>query len=273
MLMRLREHRVFKPWGRKDIPEQFGGATDEPLGEIWFQRENGEADSLLIKYLFTSERLSIQVHPDDVAARADGHVRGKDEAWVVLDAEPGSSIGIDLKESASASELRVAALDGSIVEMLDWRPVRRGDAYYSPAGTLHSIGGGLTLLEVQQNCDVTYRLYDFGRPRELHLDQGIAAARTDGGVEKSVERPICEGRSIIAQGPKFTLERCGSGLRPYASETEPLWLMPMRDHVSVDGIALPAASVWYADQPIDVSIDSAGELLIAYEGSSVRSSS
>ncbi len=91
MLLRLCEHRVLKPWGRTDIPEQFGGATDEPLGEIWFQREDGQGDVLLVKYLFTSERLSIQVHPDDAAAQAAGHARGKDEAWVVLDADPGAS--------------------------------------------------------------------------------------------------------------------------------------------------------------------------------------
>jgi len=182
--MRLRERRVFKPWGRTDIPEQFGGATSEPLGEIWFQREDGGADPLLIKYLFTSERLSVQVHPDDAAARDAGYARGKDEAWFVLDAEPGASIGIGLKKPVSSPDLQAAALDGSIAEMLDWRKVERGDAYYSPAGTLHSIGGGLTLLEVQQNCEVTYRLYDFGRPRELHLDEGIAAARTEATIAK-----------------------------------------------------------------------------------------
>lgn len=271
MLKRLREHRVTKPWGRTDIPKQFGGPTDEPLGEIWFQRESGAADPLLIKYLFTSERLSIQVHPDDAAAQAAGHARGKDEAWVVLDAEPGSSIGVDLKGPASAAELRAAALDGSIVEMLDWRPVQRGDAFYSPAGTLHSIGGGLVLLEVQQHCDITYRLYDFGRPRELHLDEGIAAARPVAGIGKS-ERQISDGRSIVAQGPKFTLERCSSGLRLNASEAEPLWLIPTRDHASVNGTDLAAASVWFADEPVGVSIKGAGELLVAYEGSSLRSS-
>src|ERR1044072_4314225 len=208
MLMRLRERRVFKPWGRTDIPEQFGGATSEPLGEIWFQREDGAADPLLIKYLFTSERLSVQVHPDDAAAHAAGHPRGKDEAWIILDADPGASIGIGLKEPLSAAQLRKAALDGWIAEALDWRPVQRGDAFYSPAGTLHSIGGGLALLEVQQNCDVTYRLYDFGRPRELHLDEGIASARTDIDVGNSIERSLGDGRSIVASGPRFTLERC-----------------------------------------------------------------
>lgn len=269
MLLRLCEHRVLKPWGRTDIPEQFGGATDEPLGEIWFQREDGQGDVLLVKYLFTSERLSIQVHPDDAAAQAAGHARGKDEAWVVLDADPGASLGIGLKDAVSPSELRAAALDGSIVEMLDWRPVRPGDAYYSPAGTLHSIGGGLILLEVQQHCDVTFRLYDFGRPRELHLDEGVAAARADSAIGKSVQRSIGDGRSIVAQGPKFTLERCRSDIRFDANEAEPLWLIPVSGQVLVDGTALAAASVWFANEPVGLKIDG-GEVLIAYEGSSLR---
>ena len=268
MLMRLRERRVFKPWGRTDTPERFGGETSEPLGEIWFQREDGQADPLLIKYLFTSARLSVQVHPDDAAAREAGHARGKDEAWFVLDADPGASIGIGLKEPVTSEELRAAALGGSIAEMLDWRAVAPGDAYYSPAGTLHSIGGGLTLLEVQQNCDVTYRLYDFGRPRELHLAEGVAAARTDATIGKSIEKNLGNGRSIIAQGPKFTVERCrAAAIRLRASETEPLWLIPQDAPVTANGTPLEGASVWIADEPVDVEMKG-GELLIAYEGTS-----
>lgn len=275
MLMRLRERRVFKPWGRTDIPEQFGGASGERLGEIWFQREDrGTDDPLLVKYLFTSERLSVQVHPDDAAARHAGHPRGKDEAWVVLDAEPGASIGIGLSRPVSPEELRAAALDGSVVDLLDWRQVEEGDAFYSPAGTIHSIGAGLTLLEVQQDCDVTYRLYDFGRPRELHLDEGVTAARTDSAVGRSVERTVGEGRSIAAQGPKFILERWRSSVGCLdASEAAPMWLITVRGTVYANRTALPAASVWIADEPIELEIDDGGELLVAYEGSAVRAGS
>jgi mannose-6-phosphate isomerase len=275
MLMRLRERRVLKPWGRTDIPEQFGGASDERLGEIWFQREDGGTDDpLLVKYLFTSERLSVQVHPDDAAARQAGHPRGKDEAWVVLDAEPGASIGIGLNRSVSPEELRAAALDGSVACLLEWRQVEKGDVFYSPAGTIHSIGAGLTLLEVQQNCDITYRLYDFGRSRELHLDEGVTAARTDSDVGRSVERPLADGRSIIVQGPKFILERWRSrsaGLE--ASEAARSWLIPTRSMVRANGAELPASSVWIADEPIELAIEDGGELLVAYEGSAVRAGS
>ena len=275
MLMRLRERRVLKPWGRTDIPEHFGGASDERLGEIWFQREDGGTDDpLLVKYLFTSEQLSVQVHPDDAAARQAGHPRGKDEAWVVLDAEPGASIGMGLNRPASPEELRAAALDGSVVGMLDWRQVEKGDAFYSPAGTIHSIGGGLILLEVQQNCDVTYRLYDFGRPRELHLDEGVTAARTESAVGRSVERAVGDGRSIAAQGPKFILERWRSSAgRLDASEVGPMWLIPVRGTVYANRTALAAASVWIADEPIELEVEDGGELLVAYEGSAVRAGS
>ena len=258
--MRLRERRVLKPWGRTDIPEHFGGASDERLGEIWFQREDGGTDDpLLVKYLFTSEQLSVQVHPDDAAARQAGHPRGKDEAWVVLDAEPGASIGMGLNRPASPEELRAAALDGSVVGMLDWRQVEKGDAFYSPAGTIHSIGAGLTLLEVQQNCDVTYRLYDFDRPRELHLDDGVTAARTDSAVGRAVERTVGDGRSIAG--------------RLDASEVGPMWLIPVRGTVYANRTALAAASVWIADEPIELEVEDGGELLVAYEGSAVRAGS
>ena len=275
MLMRLRERRVLKPWGRTDIPEHFGGASDERLGEIWFQREDGGTDDpLLVKYLFTSEQLSVQVHPDDAAARQAGHPRGKDEAWVVLDAEPGASIGIGLNRSVSPEELRAAALDGSVACLLEWRQVEKGDVFYSPAGTIHSIGAGLTLLEVQQNCDVTYRLYDFGRPRELHLDEGVTAARTESAVGRFVERTVGDGRSIASQGPKFILERWRSSVGRFdASDVGPMWLIPVRGTVYANRTALAAASVWIADEPIELEVEDGGELLVAYEGSAVRAGS
>src|SRR5262249_13298778 len=152
------------------------------------------------KFLFTSERLSIQVHPDDPAARAAGHPRGKDEAWLVLGADAGATIGLGLTHAVSREALRAAALDGSVEGLIDWRPVQTGDCFYSPAGTIHALGAGLTVLEIQQNLDLTYRLYDYGRPRELHLDEALAVADLSPGRGAGAEEPIDRGRDRIAAG-------------------------------------------------------------------------
>jgi len=272
MLVKLSQHRVSKPWGRTDVPESFSQhRDDEPLGEIWFQRPDGTSDALLVKYLFTSERLSIQVHPDDQAARKAGMLRGKDEAWLVLAAEPEAEIGIGLNRAMSLDALQQAALDGTIVDAVDWRRVAKGDAFYSPAGTIHAIGAGLTLLEVQQNADVTYRLYDYGRRRELHLEEGIRASKTGLEIPKAVERKIDEVRSVIVDGPKFTVERLTAGERSLpADEVAPLWLIPVRGSVLADGELLRQPGVWIVDSPVSLTIGDDSELLVAYEGQIIR---
>lgn len=274
MLVKLQQHRVSKPWGRRDVPAAFGPAGDgEALGEVWFQRQ-GSDDALLVKYLFTSERLSIQVHPDDAAASKAGLVRGKDEAWIVLDAEPDAEIGIGTTRAVSADELRTAAQDGAIVDLIDWRSAAPGDAYYSPAGTIHAIGPGLTLLEVQQNADVTYRLYDYGRPRELHLDEGVAAAKSELDIQKTDEHRIDEIRSIAVGGGKFLVERWREGSASISiSESAPAWLIPLNGSVSADGEILEAPGVWIAESPVLIEVGPGGEILVAYEGAEIRQSS
>ena len=162
--MKLERRFVEKPWGRTDLPAVFDAPGGKTIGEVWFT--NGDDLPLLAKYIFTSERLSIQVHPPE-----------KTECWLILDAEPEAKVGLGLNRSVPPEGLRAAAIDGSIEELLDWRPVRAGDFFLVPPGTVHAIGGGLSLLEFQQNCDVTYRLYDYGRPRELHLDEAVAVAK------------------------------------------------------------------------------------------------
>ncbi|MGC6400721.1 class I mannose-6-phosphate isomerase [Sphingomonas sp. FW199] len=212
---RLTTHRVEKPWGRHTLWPGFAdpAADGDPVGEIWFQTPDGDQPDLLIKYLFTSEKLSVQVHPNDVQAQARGHARGKDEAWIILAAEPDSTIALGTLAPMTSDELRTASLDGSIEHLLDWKPVKAGDYFYSEAGTVHAIGAGITLVEVQQNVDLTYRLYDYGRPRELHLDDGVAV---------SVPRPfeplpapgrVAPDRELLAEGPKFVLERWPGGTR------------------------------------------------------------
>ena len=121
--------RVEKPWGRRDLWPGFANVAEEaaPVGEIWFDTASDANPELLVKYLFTSERLSIQVHPDDAAARAAGYARGKEEAWLVLAVEPGSTVALGTRSVMTRKALAAGARDGSIVDMLDWKPVFAGD--------------------------------------------------------------------------------------------------------------------------------------------------
>ena len=130
---------------------------------------------MLVKYIFTSENLSVQVHPSDTQTQAAGLGRqGKEECWLIIAAEPGGRrSGVGFHHDLGKAALRAAALDGSIEQLLHWYPVAPGDFFMIPANTVHAIGAGVSLIEVQQNSDITYRLYDYGRPRELHLDQAI----------------------------------------------------------------------------------------------------
>ncbi len=163
--------------------------SDKKIGEVWFQADL----PLLVKFVFTSARLSVQVHPNDAFAAANEDSRGKTEMWYVMRAEPGARLAIGFRESISKERLRESALSGEIDGLLNWIEVQAGDAFFIPAGTVHAIGGGLALCEVQQHSDITYRLYDYGRPRELHLDKAVEVAFTDASSPKSVMLPIdCE---------------------------------------------------------------------------------
>lgn len=265
---RLTMHRVEKPWGRCALWGDFAnpGAGEGPVGEIWFQDDEDPEAELLVKYLFTSERLSIQVHPDDAAARAAGHPRGKDEAWVVLDAAPESAIAIGTRSSVDHARLRAAAEDGSIETLMDWRPVRSGDVFYSPAGTVHAIGAGITLVEVQQNVDLTYRLYDYGRPRELHLDDGIAVSDARPFEPNFAPEHAGPGRTILCEGPKFVLERWTLDFANAITLPEgvPGWFIPLAGAGTVDGALWAAGEVWRIDGRTVLDPSPTSEALLAY---------
>lgn len=264
---------VRKPWGRRDLPAAFAamGGGDEPVGEIWFEAPGrpGEAE-LLVKYLFTSDRLSVQVHPDDAAARERGFARGKDEAWVVLDAAADATIAIGPRAPTDRAALRAAALDGGIVDLLDWKRVRAGDSFYTPAGTVHAIGAGLTLVEVQQNVDLTYRLYDYGSDRPLHLDDGIAVSRTDPYAPPSAPRDLVSGRVVLADGPAFVLERwTGPLATPLDAGGRRLWLVPLAGDNRIDGQPLSPGSAWLVEGGAALTLAADADLLVAYVGAGV----
>ncbi len=258
--------RVDKPWGRETLWPGFDNPSGAKVGEIWFEAPAGSSPDLMVKYLFTSEKLSIQVHEDDDTAHAAGRARGKDEAWVILAADPGSTIALGTHDVVDRDILRASALDGSIEMLVDWKPVHAGDVIYSAARTVHAIGAGLTLIEVQQNVDLTYRLYDYGRPRDLHLEAGIAVSDAVPFVAPLSPGDIGGGRSILCEGGKFVLERwTWDGARPIAlPDGVPGWLIPVSGCGTVDGAIFAAGECWMVDGGVTLSIDMGSDVLFAY---------
>jgi mannose-6-phosphate isomerase len=237
------------------------------VGEIWFEAPDGAPDDLLVKYLFTAEKLSVQVHPDDHAAQQAGKRRGKEECWLILDADPGARIGLGLTHSIDREALRAEAEDGSIEDLLDWKPVKPGDLFYLPAGTIHAIGAGVSLLEVQQNVDLTYRLYDYGRPRDLHLDEAIAVAAPGPWQAPDAAGEIAPGRAVLANGRKFVLERWHGDQAGSLAADHPLWLVPLDGTGTLDGEALEPGSAWLVTG--QTRLDYHGALLLAYAGATI----
>src|SRR5688572_25842712 len=209
--MLLETKTVEKPWGRDTLPPPFqtppSSLGAKRIGEIWFEPPQ-DLPQLLVKYIFTSEKLSVQVHPSDAQTEAAGLGRqGKEECWLVIDAEPDAVLGIGFEGPVDSERMRAAALDGSIEQMLVWHPVKAGDFFYIPANTVHAIGGGCSIIEIQQNSDITYRLYDYGRPRELHLEESIAVAKGE-RYDASYHRRLPDAGDVaLVDGPYFRLDR------------------------------------------------------------------
>lgn len=237
--MKLETKAVGKVWGRRDLPPPFAVPGDEPIGEIWFEPPP-ELPQVLVKYLFTSEKLSVQVHPDD--AQAPAGESGKEECWLVLDAEPGAVLGIGFKERMDREAMRAAALDGSIEGALEWHPVEAGDFFYLPAGTVHAIGPGLTLVEVQQNSDITYRLFDYGRPRELHLDEGIAVAKGE-PYARECHRSVSETATVtLVDGPFFRFSQIAGppDAEMRSRHAGPVLALPLAGSLAIGGTTIAA---------------------------------
>lgn len=132
---------------------------------------------LLLKFLFPTEKLSVQVHPDDAMARTIGQPWGKTECWYVAHARPGAQIGLGLKAGVTRAQFEQAIRENRAEELLNWLNVYAGEMIYVAGGTVHTLGPGSVIVETQQQSDTTYRLYDYGRPRELHLKDGMAAVK------------------------------------------------------------------------------------------------
>jgi mannose-6-phosphate isomerase len=231
-----------RPWGRLDLRPWFGSTgTTKPVGEAWLTgpecvvetgTRKGQTLSavaaevsdqllgaeriaefpLLVKLLFPAEKLSVQVHPDDAQAQMMGQPRGKTECWYVLEAKPGATIALGLCNGVTDEIVRAAVVDGTLEQLMQWVPVSAGEMIFVDAGTVHAIGPGVVLLETQQTCDVTFRLYDYGRPRELHVEEALRVMRTSTAAGKV--RPIAmEGFTRLIDQKYFVVDRYEIGVQ------------------------------------------------------------
>ncbi|MGA2920025.1 MAG: type I phosphomannose isomerase catalytic subunit [Candidatus Sulfotelmatobacter sp.] len=198
-----------RPWGTHDLSPIYPNRKfAEKIGEAWltgddckiangpltgqtlaqvsekYERElvgdaarDARRFPLLLKFLFPHEKLSVQVHPDDAQAVRMNQPWGKTECWYVAHAEPGAKIGLGLKADTTVAQLEAAIHEKRAEELLNWLDVYTGDMIYVSGGTVHTLGPGSVIVETQQQSDTTYRLYDYGRPRELHLKDGLAAVK------------------------------------------------------------------------------------------------
>jgi mannose-6-phosphate isomerase len=181
------EERIGEAWltaGKCKVAN--GPLTGKSLSELCEQFRRaliGDAPSdarqfpLLLKFLFPEEKLSVQVHPDDEAARRAGLPNGKTECWYVAHTKPGAQIALGLKPGVTRSQFEQAIHEKRAEELLNWVNVFAGEMIYVAGGTVHTLGGGSIIVETQQQSDTTYRLYDYGRPRELHLKEGLAVIK------------------------------------------------------------------------------------------------
>jgi len=244
----LSPRQIRKPWGREDLCPIFSAHDGNRIGEIEFD-PLARIPDLLVKYIFTSEKLSVQVHPDADHAPGNGTCQnGKDECWLIVDAEPGATVGVGFGREVSADEMRKGALDGSIEDVLAWHQVAPGDFLYIPAGTVHAIGAGISLIEVQQRCDVTYRFYDYGRDRDLHLDEAIATAIGSPHPSGLRSRVGPDESASLVDGPHFLVDQVegqpdAAVVRRYPGG---LLVIPRFGHAIVSGEKIVAGQCAYA---------------------------
>ena len=272
-----------KPWGSLDLrPWSLASTRDGPIGELWFERPvlpraHGPAapeTALLLKILFTTEPLSIQVHPDDAFARSIGLANGKTEAWYILSAIPGAEVAVGLNDSHSSAELRTAITDGSIASILHWHPVHPGDVIFIPAGTIHAIGAGIVLAEIQQHSDATFRLFDYGRQRELHIENAVAVAAPGPRAPQSPPERLSDSRIALTVNPHFVLERIDLAPRSVWRIDAPKesWVLAIEGHAELGSIALsPGDAVFLQADRAEIEAGAHGlKALLAYPGPAVN---
>lgn len=263
--LKLQTRWVEKPWGRTALPALFDSPDGRRIGEIWFEAPGRPKLPLLAKFLFTSERLSVQVHPRSAGPTVSPPT-GKTECWYIVDAEPGAAIGLGLRRRLSRDEARQAALDGSIDGLLAWRPVKRGDFVFVPSGTIHAVGAGLAIIELQQNCDVTYRMFDYGRPRPLHLDEALDVARLEPSEPTCHVAAEGSGDRILVSAPEFTIVQATSEEGAQRLAARERWVLPIAGSVTSanDSATCGECLLVAAGVPLHLSNDAV--VIVAAEG-------
>ena len=275
------EHAVVrtkpKPWGSLDLrPWSEASTTDGPIGELWFERPGlaTPGTALLLKLLFTTEPLSIQVHPDDAFARSIGLANGKTEAWYILSAVAGAQVAVGLNDPRSATELRAAITDGSIADIVHWHPVHQGDVIFIPAGTIHAIGAGIVLAEIQQRSDVTFRLFDYGRQRELHVESAVTVAIAGPREIQSPPERLSDARMVLTVNSCFALEQIDLAPRSVWTLDAPkeTWLLAIEGHAELGSVGLaPGEAVFLQADHAEIEVGADGlKALLAYPGPNVN---
>jgi len=248
---RIEPQFVTRVWGYQDLRPWYDRVADgAPLGEVWLTGDEctiatgphaGETlgglfaeqpasllgssapapgSPLLIKMIFAREKLSVQVHPDDKMAQKYGEPRGKTECWYALSAEPGAEVAAGLKPGVTLDQIKAGIHDGTLEESLNLLPISAGDMVFVDAGTVHAIWPGSILLETQQNCDLTYRMYDYGRPRELHIEKSLEATRLTTRAGKIPPVELAD-RTVLIDVEYFRVERLMAGNRDSLSLPSP----------------------------------------------------
>jgi mannose-6-phosphate isomerase len=285
-------------WGRESLAPYYSSAAgvNKRIGEIWFTSsendtalgkslrevisensgilgaganlQHADVCPLLVKLLFTTERLSVQVHPDDEYAREHHNCLGKTEAWYVMNAQPPGEVAVGFREYLSPERFKAAVQSGEVENLLDWRMVKPGDVIFTPAGTVHAIGAGLTICEIQENSDITYRLYDYGRPRELHLEHGMKVSHLGPHTHQAQVTPISEGRDSLLSCDYFHIERLRPKARIEIGGNQPYYslLICTKGKGTIDGDPFAAGRSWFVPAGNDVfEIDSVNsEWILTY---------
>lgn len=263
--MLLPGHCVEKPWGRTDLPAIFAGTAGRRIGEVCFEKPD-EALPLLVKWLFTSENLSVQVHPNDAQAQMAGALRGKEECWFIVAAEPGATVGIGTKRPLLPEELRASSISGEIEKLISWKPAKPGDFWFIPAGTVHAIGAGVKLVEIQQNSDMTYRLYDYGRPRELHLAESMSVSKPEPYTDARAGNWLQAAPGELMACDHFRIFKLAATNVASLRGSAPVWVTPILGEATVNGTSVPPGACAYVPEGLASFVGEHALLTMARHG-------